>query len=218
MAVVELVTVGVGLALALFGAFLFRTALRTFGGLLGAVLGAQAASGGDALGGLVFGAIVGVIAVETLYTLVVVGPGFLAGFVLGFGVFQSLELALVAGLVGAGVAWMLESVMLVVSTAFVGGVVTSTALATTGGAGLTVQSLQLFGVPTLVVTAVGIVSQVSTSAWGGGDENDDEATASRPALSVWSLVPTAGRARESAEVLLERREGTFSDRGFEPRD
>lgn len=213
----QLAALGVGLSLALFGAFLFRTALKTFGGLLGAVLGSVAASGSgdEVLGGLLFGAILGVVAVETLYALVVVGPGFLAGGALGLGTFQSLELAVVTGLLGAGVAWVLESVVLVVSTAFIGGVVTSTALSMGGGTGLTLQSLQLFSLPTLLVTVVGVVSQVGANSWAA---DGADVTASRPELSVWSFVPTAGRAREPGEVLLERRDGTFSDSGFDRRD
>lgn len=110
---------------------------------------------------------------------------------------------------------IIESLVLVISTASAGGVVVSTALSLSGDAALTLQSLEVLSGVTLVVTVVGIVVQAGVTTTGDlGSESDRP----RPEISAWSVIPTAERARERGEVLLERRDGTFSDDGFEPRN
>jgi len=215
MLVLQLALFVLGIALAIAGAVLFRATLKTFGGVFGAAVGALSSggTGGSVLGGVVFGAIVGVVIVDAVYTLFVVGPGLLAGAVIGFATFGSIEAAAVTALVGAAVASALESAILVLSTAFVGGVLVSTALSLGGETALSLQSLDVVSAATAVVAIVGVLVQVGITATV--DLTGDRA---RPEISIWSLVPTAGRAREPGEVILERREGTFSDQGFESRD
>lgn len=215
----------VGFLLAFAGEYLFRRAITVGGGIMGALAGVLSAAGTNesVIGSVVAGAIVGMILIHVLYFVVVTGIGFLTGGVIGFLGTQSPEVALGSAMIGAMLVWILETVVIIVSTALVGSALIVTGVSL-GGAELTVESLQLFSIWTIVIASVGIIVQAAGSVRGGKEVQTAGGQSTGTNLSIGDIIllplaiPLGGDGRDSPNsILIESDDDSFNDEGFRDR-
>lgn len=173
--------VGFGLVIAFAGLALFRKALTAFGAVLGGVAGfgvAAAFLDGRVLTialGVGVGAVLGIVFIHTLYRFVVVTPGFLIGVAVGLSIDGPTIVIFALGVIGAALAWYVETIAVVLATSIGGGMIVSAALTT----GTPITPLTLFDAR-FVTLWTGVVAVAGVAVqYGVVEPFSDDAAESR---------------------------------------